>query len=104
MSIETTVRIEVLPDEDLDASYLEQDGWEDRLAQYNAGDFYFVGVRVAVETHNTTSGVLTTTTTAGVWGIESDSDESYIREVAADEAHELPGIDITGAPIVWRNA
>lgn len=102
MSIKTTVRIEVVPDNDPDVSYLEQEGFEARRAEYRADAFSFVGVRVAVETHDTDSGVSTRTQTAGLWGIESDSGEDYFREVAAEEASTLQGVDVSGAPIVWR--
>lgn len=102
MAIKTMIKIEVVPDNDPEVSYLEQEGFEDRLAEYRADAFYFVGVRVAVETHDTDSGVFTRSQTAGLWGIESDSGDDYFREVAAEEASTLQGVDVSGAPIVWR--
>lgn len=99
MNAITTVRIEVLPDTDPDTSYLESD----RLAAYQRDEFYYVGIRVNVEVHNTTTGIVTTTTTAGLWGIESDSGEDYLREVAADEAASLDeNVNVRSAPLVWR--
>lgn len=104
MSAETSVRIEVMPDIDPDASYLEQAGFEDRLQAYRNDEFGFVGVRVAVEAHDWDTGVTVRTTSAGLWGIESDSGDEYFREVAADEANALEGVSIEGAAIVWVNA
>lgn len=89
MNIETTVSITVLPDQDPDTSYLEQDGFEDRLAAYRAGDFAHVGVRAEVIRHDWTSGTVTSVTSAGLWGIESDSGADYYREVGREELDSL---------------
>ena len=86
-------QIVVTYDDDPDASYLEQDEWEDRLAAYRAGDFYFVGVyaeariRFATPQGGWTQGSYVRT--PGLWGIESDSDQSYIAEVGKEEQAEL---------------
>lgn len=101
--INTTVSIEVAPDSDPDASYLYQPEFEERFREYEAGHFSFVGVRVCVRVHNTETGVTSTTKTAGLWGIESDSGDDYFREVATDEAFALDNVDVSRAPIVWVN-
>ncbi len=81
------VRILVLQDDHHDMSYLEQEGFEDRLAAYRAGDFSFVGVRLDVKLNIAVGDdwVFQSITTPGLWSIESDSGEDYFREVAADE-------------------
>jgi hypothetical protein len=81
--------IVVTPDDDVDASWLEQDGYDDRLFAYRAGEFGFCGVRVEAVIHiihpPARYGILQTITSPGIWGIEDDSGEEYIREVAQDE-------------------
>lgn len=82
-------------DESPDASYLEQEGmgFEDRLAAYERGDFHFVGIRASVEIeipHGTDgTRILQTITSPGLWGIESDSGDTYMQEVFRDECDIL---------------
>ena len=85
--------IVVVADDDPDASYLEQDGWQDRLEQYRNGDFGFVGVyaeariRFATPQGGWTQGSYIRT--PGLWGIESDSGEDHFAEVGEEEQAEL---------------
>jgi len=79
------VRVEDDPDPDV--SYLEQEEFAERLAAYQRGDFTFVGVRVEAEI--IISGTVQTLMSPGLWGIESDSGEEYIEEVAVEEYGEL---------------
>jgi len=88
--------IEVVPDEDPDTSYLYQDepDFSERREAFERGDFSFVGVRAVAEiTFETevSNGWIhgPKITTPGLWGIESDSGESYFSEVGADEAAQL---------------
>ena len=85
--------IVVVCDQDPDTSWLEQDEWQDRLEAYRNGDFYFVGVyaeaRVRFETPQGGWTQGSYVRTPGLWGIESDSDESYIAEVGKEEQDEL---------------
>ncbi len=87
------VRIKVSGDEMPDASYLEQEGlgFEDRLAQYRAGDFSFVGVQVEAELYIPYGDgyIMQSVLTPGLWGIEDDSGEDYFRSVAGDEIEVL---------------
>jgi hypothetical protein len=87
--VTTTVTFRILPDEDPDIGYLEQPGFENRAAEYDRGDFGFVGLRAEVTIHDPRSGVLTTVSSAGLWGIESDSGEEYFRQVGAEELDTL---------------
>lgn len=83
------IRVCVMPDEDPDTSYLDQDEFADRRAEYENGDFAFVGVRAEAEV--VIEGVSQTLTSGGMWGVESDSKE-YIEEVAVEEYGALRDI------------
>lgn len=86
-----SITIQVVPDEMPDASYLEQDEWQDRLEAYQRGEFGFVGVRLSAEIAipHGKDWILTTIESPGLWGIEDDSDSSYFRQVAEDELETL---------------
>lgn len=78
------------PDTDADVSYLEQEGFEDRLRQYKDGQFSFIGIRAkAVYSVGGTPAVLQKITSGGLWGIESDSSDSYLTEVENEELLNL---------------
>jgi hypothetical protein len=74
---------EIVPDLDPDPSYLDQEGWEDRRAEYMRGDFAFIGVRAVatVEILN----VRQVLRSPGLWGVEDDSGDDYIAEIFEDE-------------------
>jgi hypothetical protein len=77
------VRVIVEEDPDPDASYLDQDDFEDRRAAYKRGEFHFVGVRAEAEvTIEETEQVLTS---PGLWGIEGDLDEEELMRVVSEE-------------------
>ena len=91
-----TIERQIVDDQNPDASFLEQEGmgFEDRLAAYRNGDFSFVGVR-AVATIKTPYGhdfIESKLTSPGLWGIESDSGETYFNEVFAEERAVLIGM------------
>lgn len=91
------IHVLVLPDDDPDTSFLEQEGFEDRLAQYQNGDFTFVGIRVEAEVD--IDGTTQTITSPGIWGVESDSEESHLKEMADEEWTQLREILLTiGVP------
>ena len=77
----------LIPDECPDASYLEQEGFEDRLEQYRQGAFEFVGIRAAVELPIPygKDRILAKIESPGLWGIESDSGEDYFDSVFQEE-------------------
>lgn len=83
----------VIADEDPDASFLEQEGFEKRLAEYRRGDFHFVGVRAQVELKIPYGplgySIVQVVHSPGEWGIESDSDVSYFEEVYQEECEVL---------------
>ncbi len=81
----------VVPEQYPDTSYLEQEGWEERLAEYRRGDFDFVGVRAVVELRIPYGQdfILHTVESPGLWGIESDSGDDYFRLVFTEESDIL---------------
>jgi hypothetical protein len=113
----TDIRIELVPDEYADTSWLDQtdaqmgEGFEahanERKRLLETGAIGMIGVRIAADVEifvpngNTPDteegnciGVTTTytLTTAGVWSIESDSGDDYFREIAADQLDDLRDI------------
>jgi hypothetical protein len=82
---------QLVPDDCPDTSYLEQEGFEDRLEQYRQGDFDYVGVRavVALPIPFGTDQILTKVKSPGLWGIESDSGEDYFDSVFQEESNIL---------------
>jgi len=81
------IRVLVLPDEDPDTSFLDQDEFEDRKEAFRRGDFSFVGVRAEAEI--TVDGISQTIVSGGLWGVESDAGDEYIKEVAGEEYTDL---------------
>lgn len=81
------IEIETIPDGDADTSYLEQVEFIDRLAEYQAGDFGFIGIRASCQI--VVGSTVQTIKSPGLWGIEDDSDTSYLEEVAEEEREEL---------------
>lgn len=73
-----------------DTKYLHQKGFEDRLAAFQRGEFYYIGLRASVEIP--VCGVLQTLQSAGLFEIESDSSADYLNEVYEEQADELAGI------------
>ena len=73
-----------------DPNYIADD--YKRFEDYNAGGWYMIGIRATVTLHIPTSlgGTIEQTIhSPGLWGIESDSDQSHIDEVYADECDQL---------------
>jgi hypothetical protein len=66
---------------------MDQDGFEDRLAAFHRGEFSFVCVRAEAEV--LIEGTVQTLTSAGLWSVESDSDESEIVDIAIGEYEQL---------------
>ena len=84
------IEVKRMDDIDPDTSYLEQEGFEDRLAQYNNGDFGYIGIRAEAEI--VIDSVIQRISSGGLWGTESDSDESYLKEIEQEELSALRSI------------
>ena len=89
-----SIRVLVLPDEDPDTSFWDQDtdpdeqnDFEDRKEAYRRGDFSFVGVRAEAEI--VVDGIIQHITSGGLWGVESDAGDAYFLEIAQEEYNDL---------------
>ena len=88
-----SIVILVLPDED---PYLE-DLDADMRAEYERGDFHFVGVRAEAEV--IIGDVAQTIVSGGLWSIANNSGDDYFEEVAYEEYSDLRKILISiGVP------
>lgn len=83
-AVEVVVTIEY--DENPDTSYLEQEGFEDRLERFRKGWFEYCGIvaRVLLDVDGRDVEI----GQRSVWGIESDSDAAYLEETAREMATE----------------
>lgn len=59
-----------------------------RAERLNAGDWCYIGIRAKAEVVSA-NGICHTLSSGGVWGIESDSDKSYFKDVAREELVSL---------------
>jgi hypothetical protein len=97
--VTVTFKMEQIEDSDGDLSYLEQDCFDGpgemdgpaRIAAYKRGDWHFIGVRAVAIIWIQRDKYRTNYTleSPGCYGIESDSDESYLKEVFAEECDTL---------------
>jgi hypothetical protein len=99
-----TVTVSRLRDEDPDVSYLAQDYSDhtatergelirrdvDRLASFAAGEWFMVGIAVGIrkQTSSNWADGGPEVGRASIWGIESDSDESYLVSTEAEMVTE----------------
>lgn len=87
-----SIKIKRIPDSDADTSYLEQEGFKERLQQYTDGQFGFIGITAEAEvSYDIGNGTrrLETLTSSGLWGIEDDSDAAYLRSIEKEELADL---------------
>lgn len=83
-----SIDVERIADNDPDTSYLEEDEFMDRLRGYERGAFGYIGIRAKAIVR--LNGDLTQTiTSGGLWGIEDDSDDDYLKSVAEEEKAAL---------------
>ena len=63
----------------------------ERMERLNRGDWCYIGIRAEAEilVPSAGTGIVQEITSGGLWGIESDSDESYFSEVEQEELAEL---------------
>lgn len=65
----------------------------ERMESLNSGNWYFLGVsavaKIGVSFDGGKNWKLDTITSGGLWGIESDSDRSYIEEVEKEQLDDL---------------
>lgn len=93
-----SIEREILPDLNPDLSWLDQtdeqmgEGFEARAAERKAtygepGGWQMIGVRAKAEI--VVNDICECVTSAGLWGIEDDSDESHIANVYVEELRQL---------------
>lgn len=83
-------RMQVIGDDSPDDSYLQQVGFEDRRAAYERGEFGFIGIRAYAWVE--VGGSRQRLVSPGVWGVESDYDQAYMKELFEEECYALEGI------------
>ena len=78
----------------------------ERMESYNRQDWAFIGIVAKATVRFTTSEDVTGITrvhhfsSGGLWGIESDSDESYLKELAQGQLTDLRAVlDAFGIPV-----
>jgi hypothetical protein len=86
-----SITVEQMADENPDTSYLEQDEFKNRLAEYRRGDFGYIGIHAKAEVQFSDGGAIQVLTSGGLWGIESDSSSEYLKEIEAEELADLRG-------------
>jgi len=59
----------------------------ERMESLNNGNWHYIGIRVIAEIN--INGVLQDISSGGLWGIESDSSNDYIKEVEEEEISNL---------------
>lgn len=90
-----SITIRKLADDSPDLSWLEQDCFAEsgygpaRLANYGE-TWGMVGIRADAEI--VACGVVQTISSAGLWGVESDSSDEHFAEIASDELDALRDI------------
>jgi hypothetical protein len=70
--------------------YAQQDF--ERIEAFNKGEYALIGIRAKAEIHISSNGkewIIQSIISPGIWGIDSDSDNSYFKEVAESEISEL---------------
>ena len=87
------IEMETLPDPCPDTSYLEQEGFEERLRQAENGRFGFMGIRASCTLHigigQAGHVILHRFKSPGVWGVETDSSPEHIQVLFEDERSVL---------------
>lgn len=78
--------VRVVRDEDADAdvSYLHQDGFKGRLAEYKRGKLHFYEMHVEADVE-LEDGVTALVTSTGIGGIESDTTEEELDALIVEE-------------------
>ena len=72
--------------ESLDLAYIQQD--YERCEAYNRQVWCYLGIIAKAEVRSA-QGIVQTLRSGGLWGVESDSGESYLEEVGQEQLTEL---------------
>lgn len=83
----------IVTDAHCDTSYLDQEEFAADRRAYQRGQFSFVGLRARIEikipSHPKGHSILHEVESPGLWGIQTNSDDTYFDEVFRDEADIL---------------
>jgi hypothetical protein len=63
-----------------------------RMEDLNNGQWEFIGIKAFAEVHTSQDGndwLINSVSSGGLWGIESDSDKDYLKEVEQEQIAEL---------------
>jgi len=96
-----SIKRKIMDDDSPDISWLQQDYKDcteaeqilykqqdkERLESLQNGEWSLIGIQAEAEIR--INGIYETITSPGLWGIESDSEESYFDEVYIEEKEEL---------------
>ncbi len=66
----------------------------DRMMMFENGNVYQIGIIAEAQIMlpiGNGSSIIQTITSGGLWGIESDSDKAYIKEIETEQLEELKG-------------
>ena len=89
MIVHEEITMETLPDPCPDTSYLQQEGYEERLRQAEDGIFSFIGVRASCTVYigigHKGHTIVHRIDSPGIWNVESDSNDSHIQELFENE-------------------
>jgi hypothetical protein len=78
-----SIRVVVEADPDPDVAFLDQEELADRRDAYRRGEFSFIGLRIEAEV--LIAGTTQVLESPGLWGIESDTDEDSLTQIAEEE-------------------
>lgn len=83
------ITMETLTDPCPDASYLDQEGCEERLQELHDGRFGFIGIRASctlqIGVGQPGHTILHCFKSPGLWNIESDSSSEHLRQIFEDQ-------------------
>ena len=89
MIVHEEIVMETLPDPCPDTSYLQQEGFEERLRHAENGIFSFIGVRASCTVYigigQKGHTIAQRIDSPGIWSVESDSNDSHIQELFENE-------------------
>lgn len=67
--------------------YCQQD--YQRMKGLDSGEWGFTGIKATAEIQLANAHAIQTITSGGLWGVETDSEESYIKEIEGEELNQL---------------
>ena len=71
-------------------AYAKQD--KERMGAYNRGDWHMIGIKAVATVHipiNDNNVKIQTIDSGGLWGIESDSDDDYIKDIGREQISDV---------------